>query len=444
MSMDSIPPGAEQADALEALLEQHSAEQLRYFWRNFTVNVLCEAFWGFALTLVSATAVLPVYISSLGARPALLALLPAVQYLGFGLLQLPGAFYAIRLPRKREWFLGLHSFPILCWFGVAAVAQHARGLGLGTALALSLLGIGGQSLLFGAVMPMWGDFVNRQMPQQRRGRMFGVAFAVGAAAGLAAGAFTTGTLEAHPGTKGFAICFLVAAIAMTVGIAVGFIVHEPAAPFAPTRMGVREFVGHLREAVAQRPGLRRLLLARIPVEAGIMAGPYLAVYAQQRAGLGDEAAGTFAIALTLGQAVASPLVGWLGDRRGYKLPLVLGTALSPVALGLMLGAQRAEAFTLIFVLLGAAILADWLSTMNLVIELCPEADKTIYQALYGTLVIPQRLLYPLLAGLLVSRFDMRAVFGVTLAVQLLGLAAVALVVRDPRAERAEVADGVTE
>jgi len=437
MSINPCPPGAEQAEALEALLEQHAAEKLRYFWRNFTANVLSEAFWGFALTLISTTAVLPLYLSSLGARPALLALLPAVQSLGFGLLQLPGAFFAIRLARKREWFLGLHGFPILCWLGVAAVAHYAGRLGTGAALALSLLGIGGQALLFGAVMPMWGDFVNRQMPEHRRGRMFGAAFAVAAAGGLVGAALTAETLSGHPGPRGYAICFVVAAVAMVVGIAGGFLIHEPASPFPPLRMTARQFGRHLREALARRDGLRQLLLARIPVEAGIMAGPYFAVYAQQQAGLGDAAAGQFVLALTIGQAAASPLVGWLADRRGYKSTLLLSAALNPLILVLALGAGRAPAFYAVFGLLGAAILADWLSTMNLVLELCPEGDKTIYQALYGTLVIPQRLLYPLLAGLIVSRLGMRAVFEVTLGMQVLGLIGVALLVRDPRATRAE-------
>ncbi len=433
MSGDLQEQTAQRAERLEMLLAQRAEEQLRYFWRNFTANVSAEAFWGFSWVVTSPTVVLPLYLTSLGASPAFLALLPAVQSLGWGLLQLPGAFFAIRLPRKRDWFLGLHAIPILFWLGIAAVAYWGTALGPRLAPPLSLVGMGAAALTFGALMPMWGDFVNRQMPEHRRGRMFGVAFAVSAASGLAGSTFTARAVEAYGAPRGYAVCFVAAVVAMALGIGCGFFIHEPSSPFPPIRLKVRQYIAHLRQVLARAEGLRRLLLARCVMEAGLMAAPYFAVYGQQKAGLSEsEAAGAFVLAATLGNALASPVIGWLGDRHGYKLTLLIGAALGPVALALTLKAQTATVFCVMFALLGGVMFTDWLSAFNLTIELCPDDDKTIYQALYGTLVIPLRLIYPLIASLLVRELGIAAVFRATLAMQLLGVAAAALIVREPR------------
>ena len=81
---------------------------------------------------------------------------------------------------------------------------------------------------------------------------------------------------------------------------------------------------------------------------------------------------------------------------------------------------------------GLLFACDLVSTINLVIELSPDRDKTVYQATYNTLLVPARVAYPLLAGWLAEGPGLPVLFKVALLMQALGVAMVLMLVKDPK------------
>jgi len=409
----------------------HEVEKANHFAWNLRVNVVVEVFWGFALSLVSVYTILPVFLANLGASKAVIALIPGIQLVGWALLQLPSAYFTTRL-HQRTWPMILVHLPIVvAWLAATFVARALADSHPDLARNLFLVCLGVASLVGGVAIPMWADYLNRQTPAATRGRFFGWAFSVGNVAALAGGLAAQRILGRLAFPESFAVCFYAAAGAMLVGLLPYMLVRET--PVPPMEFASRrDFATHVWQALAREGRLRALLVARAILDAGIMASAFYAVRALSVCGLPDRAAGTFTVVLTGTQAAAMLAAGYLGERSGFRVVMLIGGFCGALATGAALLAGAPIHFGLVFVLCGLAMSCDFLSAMNMVIELSPDRDKTIYQAIYNTALVPGRIAYPLLAGMIAEHFGLAAVFRVVLAMQLVGLLTTALVVRDPR------------
>jgi len=424
------PPSTPDGCPEDSLDDSETAKANHYSW-NLRVNVVVELFWGFALSLVSTYTILPVFLAGLGARERLIALIPGINLAGYALLQLPSAYFTTRLRRKTSVMIWLHVPIAGAWVAAALIAKHIAPFRPETARGLFLACLAAASLIGGIGIPMWADYLNRQTPARTRGRFFGWAFAAGSLAAVVGGLFAQRVLDrlAFPGN--FGLCFFAAGTAMFVGVLPYMLVRET--PVEPTRFGsARDFIRHVTTVLIRDSGLRRLVAARYVMEAGVMGAAFYAVRALQVCDLPDSAAGTFTVIATAAQIPAMLAVGSIGDRWGFRRVLAAGGSLGVLATLVALLGRAPSHFYLMFVFAGLVFACDLVSTINLVIELSPDRDKTLYQATYNTLLVPPRVAYPLLAGWLAEGPGLPALLKVALLMQALGVAMVLMLVKDPK------------
>jgi MFS family permease len=422
----SASPGRPDPDPIDGEAEKAS----HYAW-NLRVNVVVELFWGFALSLVSTYTMLPVFLAGLGASNRLIAAVPGVSLAGYALLQLPSAYFTTRLRHKTSPMIWIHLPIAAAWVAAALVARNVAPHRPGTAQALFLGCVAVANLIGGIGIPMWADYLNRQTPARTRGRFFGGAFAAGSVAALGGGVFAHRVLDRLSFPGNFGICFFIAGSAMFVGVLPYMLVRE--APVEPTRFAaLGDFLRHVRRAVGRGSALRRLVAARWVMEAGVMAAAFYAVRALNVSGLPNSAAGTFTIVATMAQVPAMLIVGRVGDRSGFRLVMAAGGLLAALATGTALLGRCPTHFYLVFAFSGLVMACDLVSSLNLVMELSPDRDKTIYQAIYNTLLVPPRVAYPVLAGWVAESFGMQALFAIALLMQLMGAMMVLLLVREPK------------
>ncbi|MBM3498736.1 MAG: MFS transporter [Armatimonadetes bacterium] len=405
------------------------ATKAAHFAWNLRVNVAVELWWGLGLALVSSSTIVPVFLSRMGASPQVIALVPGIGLVGLALLQLPSAYFTTRLRHKTLPTIYVHLPVVAAWLGAALIAHHLAAARPELARVLFLVALGAAALAGGVGIPLWADYLNRQTPAHSRGRFFGWAFAAGSTAGLAGGFLAQRLLERLAYPLGFAACFYVAAAVMFLGLLpyllVREVVPEPARFPSPTA-----FVAHVRDVLTRRGNLRRLLIVRCLMEAGMMSSAFYAVRALSVGGFSDAAAGTFTVLSAAAQAPAMLLAGYVGDRYGFRTVLAAGGLCASAATGLALFGATPGAFYALFACVGCAVACEVVGGINLVMALSPEDDKTVYQAAYNTLLVPVRVAYPLIAGWLAGSFAMTTVFAIALPLQLLGAAAALLVVRE--------------
>ena len=92
--------------------EQYLAGGYRF---NIVVNILDVGLYFFALHVVSAVIVLPVFMLRLGASDFLIALLPAVQVVGMRLPQIIVPFFVEGRRRLKPWVVAMGVAQRLPW-----------------------------------------------------------------------------------------------------------------------------------------------------------------------------------------------------------------------------------------------------------------------------------------------------------------------------------------
>jgi MFS family permease len=142
----------------------------------------------------------------------------------------------------------------------------------------------------------------------------------------------------------------------------------------------------------------------------------------------------FTTLLFLGQMVGNTALGWLADRHGHRLVIMLGLGATLVGNLIALAAPTLGAFGAVFVMMGIQMAALNVSNLNVMLEFAPEpSEQPTYVGLGTTLVAPIAFGAPLAAGLLADGLGFLAVFAVAAVAVAVALALLIARVRDPRA-----------
>lgn len=409
----------------------YDQEVERHYKHNFIVNVLDFSFYSLGLSFASLTTILPLYLSHLTTSTILIGLIPALANTGWTLPQLFTANYVGQLPRKKPFILAVSTnerlpflilaLSILCWPRASA----------GASLTLFFALVAMYSVSGGLVGTAWQDYIAKLIPLRRRGIFFGVASSLGGILGALGAYASCFILERYAFPTSFAICFLMAFVAMSFSW--GFLAQgrEPIHRSSKPRIPDREYWQHLPAVLHQDRNFTLYLLSRAVIILGGMAGGFITVYAVGRFQIPDQTVGWFTAALLVGQAISNPLLGHLGDRRGHKLIIELSTIIWVLAMALTLMADSVAWFYLVFALMGGAS-SGWLSSMSITFEFCAPEDRPTYIGLTNTLLWPFVFLAPLLGGWLAGGPGYRELFAAALVVSLAGYALLHWTVREPR------------
>jgi MFS family permease len=418
------PPRAD--DSTEAPHRSHLRHNVLALGLDFGLFLVGLSFAGQAT-------ILPAFAAHLGAPNVVIGAIPALMTVGWYLPPLFVAGYTESLSRKLPFIVRYTVWeraPYLVLAAVAfTVAERAPGLSLAVFLAM-LLVIAGTG---GVLMPAWMDVVGRAIPTTLRGRFFAVTSMSAGVAGLGAGLVTAWLLSAVPPPRSYGICFLITTLFMGLSYLALASVREPpgpaGVPMAPLAQQLRRVPGLLR-------GDRNLawyLATRLFGTVGGVASGFYTVYALTALGTPAWRAGVFTTFIIVGKLVGDAVLGWAADHVGHRAVLMVGLAATVVGNGIALTAGSADAFDLVFALVGVQFAAHNVSGLNVLLEFAPSvAERPTYIGLGLTTVAPVAFAAPLGAGLVADALGFRAVFlGATLG----GLAALGLLVglvRDPR------------
>ena len=140
---------------------------------NFFINVVDVVFFKLGLILVSIEVILPAFAHTIGASNTVIAMIPAIFYLGWMFPQLFSAFHIEKLLRKKSMVLFFGIFQRVPWllFGIATlylVPDHLNALLVLFIITLSVVCMAG-----GINSPAWIDYIGKSIPLKKRGYFFG-------------------------------------------------------------------------------------------------------------------------------------------------------------------------------------------------------------------------------------------------------------------------------
>ncbi len=401
---------------------------------NFVAFMVDYVLFAVAISFVNPNTVMPAFVRTLTDSDPLVGLINSVLSATWLLPQLGIAAVITGKPRKKPYlvaamFLGRPLYFLLGLAMWAGLARYPAAM-----LVAFFVSIGFFQMLDGTSAVPWYDMLARAVPITRRGRLLGTGQVISGLLGIGVGALVSLILGAPqlPYPNNFALLFVLSSLTLFPAAVALSLVREPEAPDAaePRREAGREAEAglgeQLRRVWARDRNFRRLVVSQWLVGLLNLALPFYVLHATDVVKLPESALGWFVSAQMVGSIVTSIGLGWLTERRGPRPAIWLGALMALLAPLLALtshfapGSLLAQAYPLIYLLIGATNSSRMLGALNYVLESAPKENIPLYVSLYNTLagvLVPASFV----GGVLLQATSYPVLFGVTAAGVAVGL-----------------------
>ncbi len=410
---------------VEIFIRKH----LRY---NVTINMLDAGMFGIAIGFASFGTILPLFVASMTDSATLIGLVPAIHAAGWLLPQLFTANYTARLRRYKWPVLMTTIHERVPFLGFAVVALLLPKIGLQTGLVITFILLIWQGLGGGFTANAWTSLISKIIPSESRGTFFGTQAAVAnlLISGAAIGAGYILDLLDSP--SDFTVCFLLAFVFLTISWVFLSFTREPADHEKVIEEHPAPFWHGAGRILKRDKNFNWFLTARILSQFGTMGFAFYIVYALRRFDMDAITAGYLTATLTIAQTVANAGMGWMGDRVGHRLMLIIGAASATLSSLLAWFAPSLAWFFPIFVLSGFANVAIWTNGMTMTVDFSDETERPFYIGLAQTLTAPATIIAPLIGGSIADAQGFVSTFGWSTMLSIVMLGILIFFVKEPR------------
>jgi MFS family permease len=390
-------------------------------------------FFMVGLAFMSSATILPAFAESLGASTVLIGAIPAVMTVGWFLPPLFAAAHTERLSRKLPFVLRWTGWERLPFLVLALVAFFLADRSPALSMWLVLLMLLVMTAVGGMLMPAWMDLVARALPQRLRGRFFGLASLAGTVGGVAGSALTSWVLATLPSSSAYGVCFLAATVFVVLSWIALMLVREPPATTVPSETDFWTHLGRIPALLRQDTNFSWFLVGRVLSFGAVIGSAFFTVYALRVLRAPPADVGIFTALLLAGQMAGQIALGWVADRAGHRLVLVIAawtaTAMNVVALS----AGSLGVFSLVFALNGLFNAAIQVSAVNVLLEFAPTPQQNpTYVGIERTFLAPFGFVLPLVGGLLIDAMGYGFVFWLSAGCSVASAIVLVALVRDPR------------
>ena len=413
-------------------LEESVRQHLKF---NITVNLLDGAFYGFGWGFGSVGTIITLFVSRMTHSAILIGLIPAIHAVGWQLPQLFMANSVSRLRRYKPMVMWITIHERLPYLALALVALFMTALGNKAALGLTFLILIWQGLGAGFTANGWQSMIAKIIPPDWRGTFFGAQGALANVAISVAAVAAGFILDKVHDPLNFALCFTLTIVGMGLSLLFIGLTREPVdnEKVIPQRQP-SPWKGGL-EILRRDRNFRNFIIVRLLSQFATMGFAFYIVYGLRRFGMSDLTAGLLTAALTITQTIANALMGWLGDRLGHRLMLIVGSVAVTLSSLMAWGAPTLNWMFLVFILSGLANVAYWTIGMAITTEFGTEETRPTYIGLSNTLVAPFTIIAPLIGGAIADAAGFQATFMVSAVGGLVIAGLLVWLVRDPRPRR---------
>lgn len=399
---------------------------------NFIFNVLDGAFFGWGMGFASTVTIIPLFIATLTDSTTLIGLAASFHVIGWQIPQLFTAGWVSGMSRLKPTCMRLGMLERSPYFALALTAALIPTVGKEIALILAVFFLILQGLGGGAGATPWQTLISKIITLDRRGTFYGVLMAA-VSLMQSAGAIIAGILlYALPSPLDFALCFLFGGLSLMISWFCIAQTREPATPAAARRRDWRTFRQQVVTILRDDKNFRWFLVVRALSQFAVMAIAFYTVYGVRRFQMEEQMAGFLVGVLMLAQTIASPLLGWLGDRRSHREMFALGMTFAAASALLAFFAPSLNWFYAIFFLSGIGNTVTWGTTLTLTAEFGTDANRPYYIGMANTLVAPATIAAPIVGGWLADAVGFEATFAVAAIGGILTSAVLLFAMIDPR------------
>ncbi|MCU0453324.1 MAG: MFS transporter [Bacteroidetes bacterium] len=376
--------------------------------RNFRVHLVEGALYIGSGAFIAGPTVVPAIVLHLGGSTTHIGALPVIIYFAFYAPQLFSALHARTFTALKPWVLRGGMIQRLHILAMAAVLALAASGVDGWPLTLFLLLLALNQLWAGLVSPLWFDFFTRTTSVHERGRLLGWRSAGGACLSFLNSFVLTAALALFGFSWGIAAAIAVAFAFQASSWMVQRKVVESEFATLPAEAGRHRGSDIIRILRTDRR-MRRFLLASGFVTSGASAGVFILPAATAKFGSDPASVGIYTMVLVAAQMFGGGWLGWLTDRRGSNLPLIICAISSALALGIATLADTPGMMVAAFIALGIPLGAEMMARYSFAAEASSAGERALYIGLMNVCLAPWQAL-SVAAGFGVDRWGYPTVF----------------------------------
>lgn len=402
---------------------------------NIACNLGDGLGWWLGIGLVSPATILPLFVSHLTDSNILLGIIPAFIAIAFAMPQLISAGYIQNLHEMKPFIVWTAFAGRIAFLALVIAIWLFAATNPTLMLVLFFLLFGFFRAVGGANMPAWSELIAKVIPNYIRGRFFSITQGVGGGLG-AIGIFLAGVLlDRYPFPANFVAIFAGAFVFTSLSLFSLSRVKEPVTtrPVTQNRSITKQLLG-VPALLRADANFRHFLGARVILVVGQLALAFFTVYGVRNWGADAQTVSTFTAILLVAQTVGAFTMGFIGDHFGSKRVLELGGLFMAGAglLGFLAGVTSLLVIlSLSFVMIGLATAAFTLGDPNIMIDFGARGNRPIYVAVANSLLAPSLLVAALFGGWLADVFGYESTFVATILINVLGLVAMIVAVKDP-------------
>ena len=366
-------------------------------------------FLPFQLPCFLQDTVLPAYLSNLTSNSVLIGLIPAIFYLGYFLPQIISAYITQNTPKRKKYILIIAIAERVGIFLIAISSQMTSRFSNSSVILFFFLAYSLYSSTLGLIMPAYSDFLSKAI-YKKRGLFFGINQALGGVIGFIASLIATRVLASSSFPNNYRIIFWVSFAFSFISPIIISNFKETEFPVQPKKKNVSAFIKYIPMVIRKNPNLRKYLLTRQLIGLATMGNAFFTIYAIQTFDLSDSMLGIFTMVILLSQSMSGILWGFIGDKFGYKKILTISSILLFLEGLLALTINHPLGFLAISGFIGSVYSAIYISHPNLIFEIAPPEETSLFIGLSNSLIAPITALAPILSGIIVASLGYNYLF----------------------------------
>lgn len=410
-------------------LEQDIRKNLKH---NVTVGLWDGSLFGVALGFASFGTILPLFVATMTDSATLIGLVPAIHSAGWLLPQLFTASHVSRLRRYLRTVLMTTIHERVPFVGFAVVALLLPIIGAKAGLVLTFLFLIWQGLGGGFTANAWTSMISKIIPPDSRGTFFGMQ------AGLAnlfisISAIGAGyLLDTLAPPWDFAVCFLLASLFFALSWFALAATREPEDTEKVIPEKETHFWDDAKKILSRDKNFNWFLTSRILSQFATMGFSFYIIYALREFNMTEVVAGYLTATLTISQTISNIGMGWIGDKIGHRIMLIIGAMAAFFSAVLAWNATSLVWFYPIFILTGMANVSLWMISMTMTVDFGSETDRPIYIGLAQTLTAPATIIAPIFGGWIADNAGFVPTFTISTILSLVMVGILIFLVKDPR------------
>ncbi len=354
------------------------------------------------IAFLSMESVMPAMVKELGGPNWAIALAPVLMIIGFGWPQIFSALWVERLRAMKPFIIKFALIQRIPYFLTGALLLLIGKDYPTLTVAAVVLAPFMTASIGGILGAAYFELVTRLIPIKRVASMWAIRNSLFAVFGIVAGLIIKWILDLYPGVIGYGILHFMAWGMLMVSFVIFFSLKEdnvpdrlPSDPIC-LKTGFEAFMKQWRE----NSSLGRFVITRILFLFIFVAVPFLSIRAIEITGSASSLLGMLVVPQMIGSITGNVMMGYLGDRGGVRLPMLLGRFISIAAIAGALPANEPWHFMTVFFLLGMGIGTGHIGDITLVIDFAPPKRRKFFFGVMGVLILPGPLIAVLISAIL--------------------------------------------